>query len=83
MYIKYLNQTMKFTPLTVGLTPFYLWVSLHHLFAVHNLIFRCFTGSQMTILSKSNYRVRLNVNMNITQSYFISILGKAITLSLG
>ena len=42
--------------------------SVHHLFAVRNLILRCLTGSHMTILSKSNYRVILNVNMNIHDS---------------
>ena len=37
----------------------------------------------MTLLLKSNYRVRLNVNMNIADSIsFISILGKPITLLL-
>ena len=29
---------------------------------------RCLTGSHMTIVSKSNYRVRLNVNMDIADS---------------
>ena len=37
-------------------------------FALSNLILRCFTGSQMTIFSKSNHRVRLNVNMNTAYS---------------
>ena len=33
-----------------------------------SLILKCLTGSHMTTFSKSNYRVRLNVNMNITDS---------------
>ena len=41
---------------------------LHHTCALGNLILRCLTGSHMTILSKSNYLVRLNVNMNIGDS---------------
>ena len=56
---------MKFTLSAVELIPFYPWVSAHHTFAVRNLILRFLTGSHMTILSKSNYRVRLNVNMDI------------------
>ena len=48
--------------------PFYLWLSLHHTFAIRNLILRCLTGSHMTILSKSNYCIRLNVNINIADS---------------
>ena len=35
---------------------------------IRSLILRCLTGSHMTILSKSNYRVRLNVNTDITDS---------------
>ena len=69
---------MKFTHPAVALPPFYLWVCLHHKFAVRNIILRCLTGSHMTILSKSNYRVRLNVNMNITDSisfYFNFVKG--------
>ena len=62
---RYDNQTMKFTCPAVGLPPFYPWVCLHHTFVVCKLIFRCLTGSHMTISSKSNYRVRLNVNINI------------------
>ena len=56
---------MKFTHSAVEPIPFYPWVCAHHTFAVRNLILRCLTGSHMTILSKSNYRVRLNVNMDI------------------
>ena len=41
---------------------------LHHTFAVRNLILRCLTGSHMAILSKSNYRVRLNTNIAIADS---------------
>ena len=41
---------------------------LHHTCALGNLILRCLTGSHLTILSKSNYLVRLNVNMNIGDS---------------
>ena len=59
---------MKFTHSAVELTPFYPWVYLHHTFAVRNLILKCLTGSHMTILSKSNYQVRLNVNMDTTDS---------------
>ena len=59
---------MKFTHSAVELTPFHLWVCLHHTFAVRNLILRYLTGSHMTILSKSNYRVRINVNMDIADS---------------
>ena len=71
---------MKFTHSAVELTPFYP----HHTFAVHNLILRYLTGSHMTILSKSNYRFRLNVNMDVADSIsFISILGKATTSPLG
>ena len=54
---------MKFTYPAVRLTPFYLWVCLYHTFAA-----RCLRGSHLTILSKSNYRVRLNVNMKIADS---------------
>ena len=60
---------MKFTYLAVEVIPFYPWVSLHHTFAVRNLILRCLTGSHMTILSKSNYRVRLDVNMELADSF--------------
>ena len=59
---------MKFTHSAVKLVPFYPRVCSHHIFAVRNLILRCLTGSHMTILSKSNYRVRLNVNTDITDS---------------
>ena len=52
----------------VGLTPFYLSVCLHHTFALSNLVLKYLTGSHMKIFSKSNYHVRLNVNMNITDS---------------
>ena len=48
--------------------PFYPWVCLHHTSAVRNLILRCLTGFHMAILSKSNYRVRLNVNIDIADS---------------
>ena len=41
---------------------------LHHMFSAHDLILRCLTGSHMTILSKSNYCVRLHVNMTIAYS---------------
>ena len=61
----YHDQTMKFTPHAAGLTPFYPWVCLLLTFALGNLILRCLTGSYMTIFSKSNYRVKLKVNMNI------------------
>ena len=59
---------MKFTHSAVELIPFYPRVCLHHIFVVRNLILRCLTGSQMTIVSKSNYRVRPNVNINIADS---------------
>ena len=59
---------MKFTHSAVELISFYPWVCSHHTFAVRNLILRCLTGSHMTILSKSNYRVRINVNMDIADS---------------
>ena len=62
------NQTMKFTHPAVALPLFYPWICLYHTFAVRNLILRCLTGSHMTILSKSNYCVRLNVNLNIADS---------------
>ena len=65
---KYHDQAMKFTHPAVGLTSFYSWVCLHHTFAALNLILRCFTGSHMTIFPKSNYRVGLNLNMNIADS---------------
>ena len=66
---KYHDQTMKFTHPAEGLTPFSLWVCLHHTYAARNLILRCLTGShRVTVLTKSNYRVRLNVNMNIADS---------------
>ena len=65
------NQTMKFTHPAVALPLFYLWVCLHHTYAVRDLILRCLTGSYMTILSKSNYRVRLNVTWtSLTKSHF-------------
>ena len=47
---KYHDQTMKFTPPAVGLTPFNPWVSLHHTFALGNLILRCLAGSHMIII---------------------------------
>ena len=59
---------MKFTHSAVELIPFYPWVCSHHTFAVRNLILRCLTGSHMTIFSKSNYRVRIDVNMDIADS---------------
>ena len=65
---KYDSQTIKFTHLAVEPTPFYPWVCLHNTGAVRNLILRCLTGSHMTTSSKSNYRVRLNVNMKIADS---------------
>ena len=52
----------------VELTPLHPRVCLHHTFTIRNLILRCLTGSHMTILSKSNGRVRLNVNMDIADS---------------
>ena len=58
----------KFTHSAVEPSPFYPWVCLHHTFAVRNLILKCLTGSHMTISSKSNNRVRLNVNINIADS---------------
>ena len=62
---KYRDQTMTFPPPAAGLKPFYSWVCLLLTFALGNLILRWLTDSHMTIFSKSNYRVRLNVNMNI------------------
>ena len=62
------NQTIKFTHPAVEPSPFYPWVCLHHTIAVRNLILRCLKGSHMTISSKSNNRVSLNVNMNIAYS---------------
>ena len=62
---KYHDQTMTFPPPAAGLKPFYSWVCLLLTFALGNLILRWLTDSHMTIFSKSNYRVRLNVNMNI------------------
>ena len=59
---------MKFTHSAVELISFYQWVCSHHTFAVRNLILRCLTGSHMTIFSKSNYRVRIDVNMDIADS---------------
>ena len=41
---------------------------MHHTFALGNLILRCLMGSHFTILSKSNYRVRPNVNMDTADS---------------
>ena len=38
---------------------------------VRNVILRCLTSSHMTMLSKSNYRVKLNVNMNIADSILL------------
>ena len=61
---KYHDQTMKFTHSAVELIPFYPWVCSHHTFAVCNLILRCLTGSHITILWKSNHRVKLNLNMD-------------------
>ena len=51
-----------------NILPFNPWVCSHHTFAVRNLILKCLTGSHMTIVSKSNYRFRLNVNMDIANS---------------
>ena len=62
------SLTIKFTHLTVEPTPFYPWVCLLNTGAVRSLILRCLTGSHMTTSSKSNYRVRLNVNMKIADS---------------
>ena len=77
----YHDQTMKFTLLAVVLNPCNPWVCLHHTYGVCKSILRCLTRSHMTILSKSKYCVRLNVKiMLLTQSHFISIFGKAITL---
>ena len=59
---------MKFTHSAVVQIPFYPRVCSHNSFAVRNLILRCLTGSHMTIFSKSNHRVRLNVNMDIADS---------------
>ena len=59
---------MKFTHSAVELIPVYPWVCSHHIFAVRNLIPRYLTGSHMTIVSKSNYRVRPSVNMDIADS---------------
>ena len=59
---------MKFTHSAVVLIPFYPRVCSHNSFMVRNVILRCLTGSHMTIFSKSNYRVRLNVNMDIADS---------------
>ena len=60
---------MKFTHSAVELIPYYPWVCSHNTFAVRNYILcRCLTGFHMKILSKSNYRVRLNVNMDIIDS---------------
>ena len=55
------NEIYSFCSRTNSILP----VSL---FAVRNLILKCLTGSHMTILSKSNYQVRLNVNMDTTDS---------------
>ena len=55
-------------PISVGLTAFSPWVYFHHTFTVRNWILSGLMGSQMTILSKSNYRFKLNVNMNIADS---------------
>ena len=63
--IKQWNSNAHFA---VGLTPFHPWVCLYHTYAVRNLILRCLTDSLMTILSKSNYHVRLNVKMDIAHS---------------
>ena len=65
---KYHDLTMKFIHSAVELTLLHTWVCLHHTFAIRNLILRCLKGSHMTILSKSNGRVRLNVNMDIADS---------------
>ena len=59
---------MKFTHSAIKLIPVYPRVCSHHIFAVHILILRCLTGPHMTIVSKSNYHVRLNVNMDIAHS---------------
>ena len=63
-----IKQWNSNTPFAVELTPFHPWVCLYHTYAVRNLILRCLTDSLMTILSKSNYHVRLNVNMDIAHS---------------
>ena len=77
---KYHDQTMKFTPPAVGLTPFHS-VSLHHTFVVHNLILSCLTGSYLTTSLKSNYCVRPKVNLNIADSIsFYFNFGKTIHL---
>ena len=63
-----IKQWNSNTPFAVELTPFHPWVCLYHTYAVRNLILRCLTDSLMTILSKSNYHVRLNVHMDIAHS---------------
>ena len=65
---KYHDLTMKFIHSAGELTLLHTWVCLHHTFAIRNLILRCLRGIHMTILSKSNGRVRLNVNMDIADS---------------
>ena len=62
---KYRDQTVTFTLPSAGWKPFYSWVCLLLTFALGNLILRWLMDSHMTIFSKSNYCVRLNVNMNI------------------
>ena len=67
-------RTIKVTHSAVELISFYPWVCSHHAFAVRHLILRCLTGYHMTILSKSNYRVRLNAYMDIADliSFYIN-----------
>ena len=75
---KYHDQTMKFT-------PFYPWICLHHIFALDNLIFsdvwRVLTWQycQNQITASDSMQTRTS----LTQSHYISILGKAITSFLG
>ena len=66
----YHDQTGKFIPSAQGLTSSHLQVCSHHTVAIRNSIFKCLTGSHMTIFLKikSNYRVRLNVNIDIADS---------------
>ena len=59
---------MKCTHSAVELILFYPRVCSLHIVAVRNLILIYLTGSHMKIVSKSNYRVRLNINMDIADS---------------
>ena len=59
------KQLNSLTRCGIRTNSIYPWVCLHYTFAVRNLILRCLTGSHMTMSSKSNYRVSLNVNMDI------------------